>query len=350
MYRHLLVPLDDSPLATDTVRKGVEFARALGARVTFFHAQEDYGSTSVAALQRVVAPASFNDTLAGPARAILAKAEVVAREAGVPFDSVAATSNRPYEAILHAAEQRGCDLIFIASHGRRGIKSLVLGSQTQKVLQHTTIAVLVAAIESNVPTAQMSAPLAVIGDEHRSLAAVIHGLEFLMREAREGSAQPSFPLLHAMLYYIREFPAKLHHPKEDAYLFRKLRERTSEFDAVLDELDRQHAEGDVLVAQLTEGLARYEADPARQFEAFAAAVARFATSQMEHMRLETKVILPAARAHLTAEDWAGIDRAFADNGDPRFSVDNDEEFRQLFARILNLAPERVVGGAARAQA
>ena len=61
------------------------------------------------------------------------------------------------------------------------------------------------------------------------------------------------------------------------------------------------------------------------------------------MRLESKVILPAARQHLTAEDWAEIDRAFADNGDPRFSVDNDEEFRQLFARILNLAPDMVVG-------
>ena len=55
------------------------------------------------------------------------------------------------------------------------------------------------------------------------------------------------------------------------------------------------------------------------------------------------MILPAARKHLTAEDWAEIARAFADNGDPRFSADNDEEFRQLFARILNLAPDLVVG-------
>jgi hypothetical protein len=62
------------------------------------------------------------------------------------------------------------------------------------------------------------------------------------------------------------------------------------------------------------------------------------------MRLETRVILPAVREHLTPEDWAEIGRAFASNGDPRFSVDNDEEFRQLFARILNLAPAEVVGG------
>jgi len=76
-------------------------------------------------------------------------------------------------------------------------------------------------------------------------------------------------------------------------------------------------------------------------------VARFASDQMQHMRLESKVILPAAREHLTTEDWAEIDRAFAENGDPRFSADNDEGFRQLFARILNLAPDMIVGAGRR---
>jgi len=59
--------------------------------------------------------------------------------------------------------------------------------------------------------------------------------------------------------------------------------------------------------------------------------------------LETKVIVPAARTHLTSEDWAEIGAAFASNGDPRFSVDNDEEFRQLFVRIMNLAQAQVAG-------
>ena len=238
MYKHLLVPLDDSPLAVDTVRKAVAFARTLGASITFFHAQEDYASTSVGALQRVLAPAEFNDAVAGEARAILAKAEVVAREAGVAHRSLAVTSNRPHEAILEAAEAQACDLVFIASHGRRGIKGLVLGSQTQKVLQHATIPVLVSAVESNMPAGEAMAPLAIIGDEHRSLAAVIHGLEFLVREARAAGRPPSFPLLRAMLRYIDAFPERLHHPKEDAYLFRKLRERTSAFDDTMAERER----------------------------------------------------------------------------------------------------------------
>jgi nucleotide-binding universal stress UspA family protein/hemerythrin-like domain-containing protein len=345
MYRHLLVPLDDSPLSTDTVRKAVELARTLGARVTFLHAQEDYDATSVGALQRVISPASYNDHFAGEARALLAKAEVVAREACVPHLSMAVTSNRPYEAILQAADAQGCDLIFMASHGRRGIRGLMLGSQTQKVLQHASVPVLVSAIESNLSEGDLITPLAIIGDEHRSLAAVIRGLEFLVREAREGKA-PSFALLRAMLHYIKAFSEGLHHPKEDAYLFRKLRERTSEFDATLDELERQHVEGASVVAALEQGIARYEREGAAGFAAFAEAVERFAEFQMQHMRLESKVILPAARQHLMAEDWAEIGRAFGDNGDPRFSVDNDEEFRQLFARILNLAPAALVGGAA----
>jgi len=345
MYRHLMVPLDDSPLAVEVVRQAVEFARTIGAKVTFFHAQADYGSSSLGALERVMSPASFNEHMAGEGRAILAKAEVVARLAGVPYESALMTSDRPHEAILSVAESRACDLIFIASHGRRGIKGLMLGSETQKVLQHTTIPVLVSAVESNLPKSGLHAPLAIIGDEHRSLAAVIHGMEYLVRQAREQRMAPSFQLLHAMLHYIKAFPETLHHPKEDAYLFRKLRERTSEFDATLDELQRQHEEGHELVAELERSLLAYEAVPERGHSRFAAAVERFATSQMEHMALESKVIIPAARKHLTDEDWVEIGAAFAGNADPRFSVDNDEEFRQLFARIINLVPASAAGAA-----
>ena len=344
MYRHLLVPLDGSLLSVETVRKAVGLARKLDAKVTFFHAQEDYGATSVGALQRVVAPTLYNDAMAGEARAILSKAEVVAREAGVRHESFVVTSNRPYAAILDAAESRGCDLIFIASHGRRGIKGMMLGSQTQKVLQDTTIPVLVSAIESNVAANEQTVPLAIIGDEHRSLAATIYGLEYLVRDAREKGRAPSLPLLRSMLHYIDAYSERLHHPKEDAYLFTKLRARTKEFDKTLAELEQQHVEGHALVAELQASLAAYETNPATGFDRFAAAVDAYARAQLAHMRLETKVVLPAARQYLTADDWLEIGRAFGENGDPRFSIDNDEEFRQLFARILNLAPPGVVGG------
>jgi nucleotide-binding universal stress UspA family protein/hemerythrin-like domain-containing protein len=350
MFRHLLVPLDDSALSFQTAGRAVELARTLGAKVTFFHAKADYGGSSIGALERVMSPATFNDNVAGEARAILAKAEVVAMEAGISYDSLAVTSDRPHQAILDAAEARGCDLIFMASHGRRGLKGLMLGSQTEKVLQHTTIPVLVSAVEGNAPAPAYAAASTIIGEEHRSLAAVIRGLEHVVRVAGIKSSPPPFVLLRAMLHYIKAFPETLHHPKEDAYLFRKLRERTAEFNDTLDELQLQHVAGHGHVADLESKLAAWEAAPAAGLPAFAAAVAQFAEAQWQHMSLERRVILPAAQKHLTTEDWAEIERAFSENGDPRFNVDADEEFRHLFATILNLAPATVTGGTDRERA
>jgi nucleotide-binding universal stress UspA family protein/hemerythrin-like domain-containing protein len=338
MYRHLLVPLDDSALSVGTVSQAVEFARALGAKVTFMHAKADYGATSIGALERVLAPAAFNEGMAGGARGLLAKAEVGAQVAGVACDCVVVASDRPYQAILDTARSRDCDLIYMASHGNRGIRSLVLGSQTQKVLQNATIPVLVSSVQSNVLAAAVVAPLTTIIDEHRSIAAVIRGLERLMTTIREQREPPPFPLLKAIVHYIKAFPEALHHPKEDAYLFPRLRLRTKEFDESLAELERQHEEGHAIFAELERTLGAYEANPAAGFDAFAAAVERYSTTQWWHMNLERKVILPAAQKYLTAEDWAEIADAFGENGDPRFSAENDDEFRQLFSRILNLAP------------
>src|SRR5262249_3116779 len=127
-------------------------------------------------------------------------------------------------------------------------------------------------------------------------------------------------------------------------LFPALRARTSEFDGTLAELERQHVEGRQMVDALRRSIERYESDHANGLYAFVFAAERFTAAQMAHMRLEAKVILPATRTYLLAGDWAEIARAFGENGDPRFSIDNDEQFRRLFARILNFAPARVVGG------
>jgi nucleotide-binding universal stress UspA family protein/hemerythrin-like domain-containing protein len=345
MYRHLLVALDDTPLSTEAASRSVALARAVGARVTFFHAYMVEGASSTGAPERMISPATLSEATAGSVRTLFARAEAVAREASVPYTSLTVRSDRPHEAILDAAETQGCDLVCMASHGPAGIKGLMLGSQTQKVLQHTTIPVLVSVVESNISRPEHVNPVSVIRGEHRSLAIVIRGLEYLVRERRERQTQPRFTLLRAMLYYITAFPEKLHHPKEDAYLFRKLRERTSEFNDAIDQLEHQHVEGHILVNDLEQSLARYEADPAKGFAGFGTAVQRFAAMQWQHMSLEQKVIIPAAQKHLTTEDWADIERAFAENGDPRFSAGADEEFKQLFADILELAPKRIFDGA-----
>jgi len=223
----------------------------------------------------------------------------------------------------------------MASRGRRSSLGMMLGSQTLKVLMNTEIPVLVAA------TSNPSAPARAIGiirDEHRSLAAVLHAWMHLITTARNKGERPDPTLMRAIVRYIKDFPLALHHPKEDEYLFRRLRARTASANADLDELERQHdldhRSVDELAA-LVEGAATGGGDLA----AVEAAVARYATFIYEHMGREEAVILPAAQRHLTDSDWVDIEAAFSANRNPRFHIDTDMEYRRLFSRIVNHAAE-----------
>ncbi len=327
MYKHLLVPIDGTALATVTVDHAVTYAKATGARLTFLHVRADLAASGEGALLHAMAPDMFAEAAAGNARALVAKAEASARAVNVDCSTLVETGDRPHEVILDAARRAGCDLVLMASHGRRGLKGVMLGSVTRKVLERATLPVLVAAVESNMASlTDEQRALAVVRDEHRSLAAVLQALVRLVDDA--GSrADPK--LLHAMLFYIEQFPERLHHPKEDAYLFRKLRERTHECDALMSELEQQHVAGAAGVADMRGALAAGEA------AAFARCVHRFAELQWRHMACEEKLVLPAASRHLRAEDWREIAQAFSANGDPRF--DASESFDALSSRLLELA-------------
>jgi hemerythrin-like domain-containing protein len=180
--------------------------------------------------------------------------------------------------------------------------------------------------------------LAIIQDEHRSLGAVLHGLRFLVREIREKNAIPDFKLLWAMVYYMDAFSERLHNPREDAYLFARLRKRTRDADDVLDILERQHAESADHLKRLEQALGRFEAGMPDGLESFARAAGDMAEEAWQHMSLEEKVVIPLAKKHLTPEDWIEIAEAFGEHGDPRFGAKPDHEFRDLFSRIVNLAP------------
>ena len=175
----------------------------------------------------------------------------------------------------------------------------------------------------------LNTALSIILDEHRSMAAVTHGLRFLVREMREKGVDPDARLLWAMLYYIDTFPQKLHHPKEEAYLFRRVKMRT---------LEEQHRAGVEHVKALEMSLGKYQAGAPGGREEFMAAAERFADEIAVHMALEENVLIPIAKHQLLDEDWAEIARAFGENGDPRFGAEPDHEFRALFSRIVNLAP------------
>ncbi len=145
MFKHFLVPTDGSQLSLKAAQHAVSLAREVGAKVTFFFSKPDYPVAfyGEGALIDPTTPEKFAEIAERQAKEILAQVEKLARDAGIEFASVAEVSDLPYESIIKAAEGAGCDLIFMASHGRRGISGLLLGSETQKVLTHSKIPVLV---------------------------------------------------------------------------------------------------------------------------------------------------------------------------------------------------------------
>jgi nucleotide-binding universal stress UspA family protein len=145
MYKHILVPTDGSELSNKAIRAAIQLAKALGANVTGFYATEEYPVPSFADFvgADIPSPEHFQRLQEGRAKKYLDVLIKEARMAGVHCNTDFVTSAHPYKAIIQAAETHGCDLIMMASHGRQGIGGLVLGSETNKVLTHTTVPVLV---------------------------------------------------------------------------------------------------------------------------------------------------------------------------------------------------------------
>ena len=187
----------------------------------------------------------------------------------------------------------------------------------------------------------------IIHDEHRSLAAVLHGMLYLVRQIRERGARPDFALLGAMIYYIDTFPERFHHPKEDQYLFRLLRMRCTEAAPLLGRLQAEHRAGASKIRALEQALARFQQGGTAEFAWFNTAVDDYANFHWDHMRAEEKEVLPLAEKHLTAGDWEAIDAAFTDHSDPLFGAGAEAAYDQLFRRIVNLAPPPIGVGPAR---
>ena len=154
MVRHLLVPIDGSELSDAAVRAALALAKQSGARMTFFHVQPSYyGRVDVAIYSEglVLDPAlseQFSQANARFAATILEKALDQAKTEGVEASSDTCVSPLVHEAILEAAERLGCDLIAMASHGRRGLAGLLIGSETQRVLTHARLPVVVIPAQS----------------------------------------------------------------------------------------------------------------------------------------------------------------------------------------------------------
>ncbi|MDR1063468.1 MAG: universal stress protein [Azoarcus sp.] len=145
MFKHILVPTDGSPLSDTAVARAIAFAKEINARITFFYSQPDFPMPiyGEGALIDPTTPEQFAQSAQQEALRILNRAKTAAEAEGITTGIDTQVNEIPYEAIVNAADRHDCDLIFMASHGRRGIAGLLLGSETQKVLTHSKIPVLV---------------------------------------------------------------------------------------------------------------------------------------------------------------------------------------------------------------
>jgi hemerythrin-like domain-containing protein len=178
----------------------------------------------------------------------------------------------------------------------------------------------------------------IIRDEHRSLSAVLHALRHVTDEYAVNGTRPDFKLLWAMVDYIERFPERLHHPKEDEYLFRLLRLRAPDARATLDALSAEHVEGAGKIVRLREVLDHLEAGRVSTRD-FADLAKDYADFHWRHMRVEEDAILPLAERALTASDWADINAAFEANDDPLSGLGAKPSFDTLFSRIVAMTPQ-----------
>ena len=183
--------------------------------------------------------------------------------------------------------------------------------------------------------------IGIIHDEHRSLAAVLYGMLYVLREIRLRDASPDFDLLDSMVRYIDAFSERFHHPKEDAYLFRFLDMRYPDARSLIGRLETEHRASREKIHALENALQRYQQDGPAEFNAAVLAAQALAAFHWDHMRTEEDRLLPLARIHLTADDWGVIDAAFAGDTDPLFGIEAGAEYATMFRRIVSLAPQPI---------
>lgn len=181
----------------------------------------------------------------------------------------------------------------------------------------------------------------ILAEEHRTLRIVMQILQRLLHEIVHFGTPADFTLLCSVLYYIDEFPERVHHPKEDNYLFPMLRRRTARFDSTIRRLRTDHVQSAKMLTRIQRDLVHFQAGAPRGLERLAANVATYAELLEQHMQAEEQLLLDA-REELTEDDWQHLARGFGAQPDPLGHADAPRhEFRVLRARILNALPTKM---------
>lgn len=143
MFKHILIPTDGSDLSAIAIKNGVKFAKEINARITGLTVTAPFHYYALDAMQISATAEQYDTDAQTVATRNLSELQKAALEAGVQCELLHRVNERPYEEIVEVAKEKGCDVIFQASHGRSGAKALLLGSETNKVLTHCKIPVLV---------------------------------------------------------------------------------------------------------------------------------------------------------------------------------------------------------------
>lgn len=176
----------------------------------------------------------------------------------------------------------------------------------------------------------------IIHDEHRALASILQALRYLLDEIAAGRREPDFKLLAMMIDYITRAPDRIHHPKEDDFLFPRLYERSPDARPLIDKLQEDHRVGYKKTVELLQALIHYQSVGAPAFDELFRVAQTYLDFNWRHLNDEEGGLLPLARRDLTAEDWATIDAEFTKNFDPY--AGEEGEFGELFSQIVNLTP------------
>jgi hemerythrin-like domain-containing protein len=185
----------------------------------------------------------------------------------------------------------------------------------------------------------MSHPtLQIIRDEHAALAAVLRSLQMMIARGPQDEPERFFDVVRAMLFYIDEFPERLHHPKESDLLFPKLARVAPELMPVIRKLEVDHMQGENKVRSLQHLLMGWELIGDSRRPVFAEAATKYIGFYLEHMRIEEAELLPVAEKRLTEEDWHLLDAAFLSSRDPLAGGVRDPSYDRLFTRIVMTAP------------
>ena len=338
MYRHILVPVDDSVLSAVNVNTAIQLARRLQARVCFFHAAPDLGATQEGQALKRMDPGLFAESAFGDTHTVLAKCAVNAESSGVPYSTLSVASDRPARAIIDAAQANGCDLIVMATHGLRGVAGWLHTSQTERVLRHSPVAVLVTRVASEQPLALADQVLSIIHGEHQSILAVVRAMAQMARAAPTRAAGQDLNGLDAMLDYLRTMSLQIHHPKEELFLHWALRRRSPQCGGILHDIESEHAREKTLLSAAQAALQDVMSEMGAAGNDLLDQITTLSQAVQAHIELEEVTLWPLARQNLDADDWAELFVQFQSHNGSCYGLLPAGDVRRLFTRIADLRP------------